>query len=89
MKVCAWINTGPFQNRNERFDSIAEAVDYFRREVADPCSRQGYCTDDNDGCYVMDLYEQCDRCAPMMNFHDHPMVRYSVGPRCGLRRERC
>lgn len=86
MKVCAWINSAPFQNDIHRFDSVSEAIEYFRDRVAYWCKRDGLSTDEN-GYYVMDLYPQCDECEPMMNFHDYPMSRYSVGPRGDIRKE--
>ena len=92
MKVCAHINYGPHQNGHQRFDTVARAVDYFRREVADNPYRHGS-TEESDGCYVMDLYPEADEngepcgCDSAMNFHDYPMTRYSVGPRGGVQRQ--
>lgn len=85
MKVCAHINYGPFQNGHERFDSIGAALEFFREKVVDNRYREGT-TDDADGCYTIDLNEQCDDCSSMENYHDYPMLRYDVGPRGGLRK---
>jgi hypothetical protein len=82
MKVCAHINYGPFNRGHERFDSVGSAVAYFAREIAGEDFGTG--TDEQ----VMDLYPVCDDCDGAVNFHDYPMVRYSVGPRGGIRRER-
>lgn len=89
--VCAHIVTQPFQHERHRFGSIADAVAYFRRHVvASP-----YGAEPVPGEYpIMDLYPERDEngiacgCDSAMNFHDYPMVRYSVGPRGGIVRER-
>jgi hypothetical protein len=86
MKVCASINLGPFNHEAIMFTSIAEAVRYFRSEVAGIDYGTG--TDEQ----VMDLYPQCKtsaglRCHSGATFHDWPMVRYAVGPRGGIARK--
>lgn len=91
MKVCAHINSGPFTNSHEYFDSIDAAENYFREFIIDSPYRSG--VTDDDGCYVMDIYPrysdgQSCACDSAMNFHDYPMVRLSVGKFGGLHRER-
>ena len=83
MQVCAHINYGPHNHGHKRFRTIADAVHYFGRDVAGEDYGTG--TDEQ----VMDLFPQCPDCTSGMNFHDYPMVRYSVGPRGGIVRERC
>lgn len=84
MRVCAHINYGPFNNGHKRFDTIALALGYFRAEVIDNPYRSGT-SDEEDGCYTIDLYPQCARCTGTECWHDYPMARYDVGPRNGLR----
>lgn len=85
MRVCASINYGPHQNGHERFDSVAEAIEYFRREVIES---PYLCIEFSDYPYadygVMDLYPQCDLCTDGSTFHDYPMARYGIGKRGGL-----
>lgn len=80
MKVCAHINpgTGSIAMHHKRFNTIEEAVEYFRNLVL----LVSYPTEDA----VMDLYPQCDDCSSLMNFHDYPMARYAVGPRGGIKK---
>lgn len=87
MKVCAHINYGPFNNGHERFDSIAEAVEYFRSKVAGVDYGTGLGSREYGDEQNMDLYPQCSDCSSGMCFHDYPMVRYAVGPRGGIRKE--
>lgn len=82
MRVCAHIHYGPYNFGHKRFRTIGDAVHYFRREVAG----EDYGTGTDDQC--MDLYPQCPDCDSMMNFHDYPDARYTVGPRGGIIRER-
>ena len=93
MRVCAHINYGPFTNGQRKFDSIKQAIDYFRTEVVDNYYRSGT-TDESDGCYVMHLYHPFDQysgesceCDNTSNYHDYPFAAYSVGPRNGLRKD--
>jgi len=86
MKVCAHINYGPFNNGHERFDSVEDAVKYFREDVAGKDYGTGLGTYGVDG-QTMNLYPQCDDCMRDMCFHDYPMARYAVGLRGGIRRE--
>ena len=81
MKVCASIHYGPWHNGLERFDTIAEAVAHFGREIAG--------TDFGTGTeeQIMDLHPQCGDCTAGATFHDYPLARYGVGPRGGVRRE--
>lgn len=94
MRICAHINHGPFQNGRKRFDSIREAVEYFRAEVLDNYYTPGpdaLSEEERDGLYIMDIYPELDddgkpcECDDAMNFHDYPMRRYGMGPRGGLR----
>lgn len=86
MRVCAHINFGPYTNGHERSDSVDQAISYSRKEVVDSPFIHGS-TEESDGCYVMDLYPQCDQCDSAANYHDYPMSRYVVGPRGGLAKE--
>lgn len=81
MKVCAHINLGPFNREHQRFDSIAKAVDYFRREVAGKDFGTG------ESGQALWINEQCSDCERDMNFHDYPYAVYEVGPRGGVRKE--
>lgn len=86
-KVCAHINTGPFQNTQKVFPSIKAAIDYFKTEVVD--SYYSAPSDESDGCYAMTLYFIDDDCGcdSMMNFHDYPDRKYSIGPRGAMRKD--
>jgi hypothetical protein len=81
MKVCASIHYGPWNHGVERFDTVAAAVEYFRRNVAG----EDFGTGDSDQC--MDIHPQCGLCTDGATFHDYPLARYVVGPRGGVRRE--
>lgn len=85
MRVCASINWYPFQHEAQRFGSIRAALDYFG-EHAD----RGFVSAYDDERATMDLYPDehaagmvCDSVA---TYHDSPMVRYTVGPRGGIRK---
>lgn len=88
MKVCASINAGPFNNFHERFDSVSEALEYFRSRLVDNPYLETEFEDDCDysNYGVMDLYPQCDQCYTGATFHDYPMARYGIGRRHGLRK---
>ena len=92
MRVCCTINYAPFVNGRKRFDTLGEALDYFRREVADSPDRT-LGTDDADGCYFMSVYPELDRygkpceCDNVCCYHDYPIAYYTVGPRGGVRKE--
>lgn len=78
MKVCAHINYGPFNHGYKAFDSVSDAVRYFRSEVAGIDYGTG--TDEQ----VMDVYPQCDECSRDECYHDYPMARYAIGKRGGV-----
>ena len=82
MKVCATVVYGPFNQGHARFDSIADAVSFFRTDVADV----DYGTGTEEQC--MDLYPACPDCTDEMTFHDYPMARYVIGKRRGVTRVR-
>jgi hypothetical protein len=85
MKVCASINYGPYQNGHKRFDSVKEAISFFREEIVDNYYFTPEFSEYEYSDYgVMDLYPQCDRCTDGATFHDYPMSRYGVGRRGGL-----
>jgi len=89
-KYCAHINLGPWNRMQRYFPTIGAAVDYFRSEIRGEDFGTG--TEDQ----VIDLYiakdqhsdEKCE-CNESENYHDYPLVRYSVGPRGGVVRENC
>ena len=72
MKICAHIVYGPYNHGHKAFATVAEAADYFEREVA------GVDFGTGTSEQVMDLYEaesDCP-CNDHMNFHDYPMQRF-------------
>ena len=88
MKVCAHMNTGPFSNEHSVFDSIGDAISEFRDildakygNLSDILERTG-----EEYAPALDVYPACGDCNSQMNFHDHPMSRYQVGPRGGIRK---
>lgn len=84
MKVCAHFNVTPFQHFHRRFGSIYEARRYF-----EDCLRE---LDPQPNVYgdlpTMDVALQCDDCNDVMNFHEFPRLRFSVGPRKAITKVR-
>ena len=72
MKICAHIVYGPFNHGHKSFDRVAQAADYFEKEVV------GVDFGTGTSEQVMDLYVADDFCPcnKDMNFHDYPMQRY-------------
>lgn len=86
MKVCASLNTGPFMNFHKRFDTIHQAVAFFKEEVIDNPHMELEFSDglEYSNYGTMDLYPQCDQCFSGATFHDYPMSRYGIGRKRGL-----
>lgn len=86
MKVCAHMNLGPYQNAHFRADSTSEAIEFFKNSLVSIYGNTKNAYTDNQEPPVMDIYQQCDDCDAMMNFHDYPMTRYEVGKFGGIKK---
>jgi hypothetical protein len=86
MKVCAHYNLGPFDQHHMRADSIGQAASAFREQLRDHYGDLEGILDRTGEEHrpTMTINEQCADCNSRMNFHDYPMLAYSVGKRGGI-----
>lgn len=89
MKVCAHYNLGAFSQHHDKFDSIKNAVEFFRDSLESYYGDlSGILERTGEDCRpTMSLYPACDDCTDNMCFHDYPQSVFTVGPRGGIRRE--
>jgi len=79
--VCAWAAVSPYETVFRRFNSQKEGVEWFRNYGRD----KGW-SNHGDPPYI-DFYPQCNKCEKDANYHHFPNgvpVRYVVGPRGGV-----
>lgn len=92
MRVCCSIMYRPFESGRKRFDSLAEAKDYFRREVAENADLS-LCGEGMEVIYSMMVYPELDadgkpcECDSVCCYHEYPIKLYTVGPRGGVKEE--